>query len=155
MPRLESPLHIQQVALGYCLPACAQMALAQFGIEATQVQLAQTCGTRVGVGTPFSRVERLTQWNIRVRLARGASLDDLAASLAADTAVISAITTTSGLPGWGNIRTQHTVLVANVGVEQITYHDPALAYGPVSALCAEFLLAWNNMDEQVAFLSRE
>ena len=34
--------------------------------------------------------------------------------------------------------------VTNIGVEQVTYHDPALAYGPVSARRAEFLgcLAW-------------
>jgi len=46
-------------------------------------------------------------------------------------------------------------LVVDVGVEQIAYHDPALAYGPVSALRAEFLLAWSEMDERVAFMSRE
>jgi len=112
-------------------------------------------GTRVGVGTPFSRVERLVQWNIRVRLARQASIDELVASLAGDMAVIVAVTTTPGLPGWGNIRTQHTVLVVDVGAEQIVYHDPALARGPVSALRAEFLLAWGEMDQRAAFLSRE
>jgi len=154
MSPLKPPAHIQQIALGYCLPACAQMALEQLGIMATQAQLAQTLGTRVGVGTPFSRVERLTQWNVRVRVTR-ASIDDLVTSLAAGIAVIAAVTTTPGLPGWGNIRTQHTVLVVKVGTEQITYHDPALAYGPVSALRDEFLLAWGEMDEQAAFLSWE
>lgn len=68
MSPLEPPVHIQQVALGYCLPACAQMALAQLSIVVTQAQLAQTLGTRVGMGTPFSRVERLVQWNVRVRM---------------------------------------------------------------------------------------
>ncbi len=131
------------------------MALAQLGTVVTQAQLAQTLGTRVGVGTPFSRVERLVRWNLHVRPVRRASIDDLVASLAADMAVIAAITTTSGLPGWGNIRTQHTVLVVSVGVERIVYHDPALAHGPVSALRAEFLLAWSEMDERVAFLSRD
>lgn len=155
MSPLEPPVHVQQMALGYCLPACAQMALAQLGIVDTQVQLARTLGTRVGVGTPFSRVERLAQRDVRVHLARWALIDDLIASLAADVAVIAAITTTPGLPGWGNIRTQHTVLVVSVGAEQIAYHDPALAHGPVSALRAEFLLAWSEMDERIAFLSRE
>ena len=65
---LEPPAHIQQMALGYCLPACAQMALAQLGIAVTQTRLAQTLGTRVGVGTPFSRAQRLVEWNVRVRL---------------------------------------------------------------------------------------
>ncbi len=143
------------MALGYCLPACAQMALAQLGIVVSQAQLAQTLGVRVGVGTPFSQVERLTQWDVQVRLTEQVSVEELVTSLAADVAVIVAITTTPGLPGWGNIRTQHTVLVVDVGAEQIAYHDPALAYGPVSALRAEFLLAWSEMDERVAFMSRE
>ena len=155
MSPLEPPVHIQQMALGYCLPACAQMALAQLSIAVTQAQLAQTLGTRAGMGTPFSRVERLAQRNVRVQVVQRASIEDLAASLAADVAVVVAITTTPGMPGWGNIRTQHTVLVANIGTEQIAYHDPALAYGPVSALRAEFLLAWSEMDGRAAFLSRE
>ncbi len=151
----KQPTHIQQTAPGYCLPASAQMALAQLGIKVSQNRLAQVLGTRVGVGTPFSRVERLTQWNIRVRLMQNISIDDLVAPLAANAAIIAAVTTTPGLPGWGNIRTQHTVLPVNVNTdtERITYHDPMLTYGPVSALSIEFLLAWGEMDERTAFLS--
>jgi hypothetical protein len=87
-------------------------------------------------------------------------VDELVAALTAGVAVIAALTTTPGLPGWGNIRTQHTVSIASVDVdnsndnEQIAYYDPALSYGPVSTLLAEFLLAWGEMDEQVAFVSR-
>ena len=29
--------HVQRIALGYCLPACAQMALAQLGIITTTI----------------------------------------------------------------------------------------------------------------------
>lgn len=155
MSPLEPPPHIQQAVVGYCLPACAQMALTQLEITSTQTQLAQTLGTRIGVGTPFSRAERLVQWNVHVQLARSASTDDLVASLTDDKAVIVAVTTTPGLPGWGNIRTQHAVLITNITTDQVMYHDPALAYGPVSALLAEFLLAWGEMDEQAAILSRK
>jgi hypothetical protein len=98
--------HVQQIALGYCLPACAQMALAQLGIITTQAELAQVLGTRAGLGTPFPRVERLAEWGVRVQLERRIAVDELAAALAADMAVITALTTTPGLPGWGNIRTQ-------------------------------------------------
>ena len=155
MSPLEPPVHIQQEVIGYCLPACAQMALAQLGVASTQTQLAQIMGTRIGVGTPFSRVERLVQWNILVQLTRPASIDDLVMSLAAARAVIVAVTTTPGLPGWGNIRTQHTVLVTHIDADRIAYHDPALAHGPVSTLLTEFLLAWGEMDERAAFLSRD
>jgi uncharacterized protein YvpB len=131
------------------------MALAQLGIEVSQEQLAQTLGTRIGVGTPFPQVKRLVQWNVRVQLVRQVSIEELAAALTTETAVIVAVTTTPGLPGWGNVRTQHTVLLANVGTEYISYHDPALAHGPVSALRAEFLLAWSEMDEQAVLLSQD
>jgi hypothetical protein len=130
------------------------MALAQLGVEITQAELAQVLGTRAGVGTPFSRAERLKKWDVRIQLTQHISIDNLAIALAADTAIIVALTTTPGLPGWGNIRTQHTVLVVNTGAEQIVYQDPALSYGPVSTLCAEFLLAWSEMDERAAFLSK-
>jgi len=154
MSPLKPPAHVQQLTWGYCLPACAQMALAQLNITVSQPQLAQLLGTRLGVGTPFSRVERLAELNIHVRLLRHVSFDDLLASLTTDTAIIVPITTTSGLPGWGNIRTQHAILVINVDVDWISYHDPALSNGPVSARIAEFLLAWDEMDKQAALLSR-
>ncbi|MBN1312556.1 MAG: C39 family peptidase, partial [Anaerolineae bacterium] len=111
---LKSLVHVQQTTLGYCLPACVQMALAQLDLAVTQAQAAQVLGTRPGIGTPFSRLERVAQWNVQVRVLQHASADDLIASLTADKAVIVAITTTAGLPGWGNIRTQHTVLLVNV-----------------------------------------
>ncbi len=140
--------------MGYCLPACGQMALAQLDIQVSQTELARVLGTRAGVGTPFSQVERLDKWNIHVQLVQYISVGDLSSALAADIAVIVALTTTPGLPGWGNIRTQHTVLVVGINVEQIVYQDPALSYGPVSTLHAEFLLAWSEMDERAAFLRR-
>ena len=130
------------------------MALAQLDITITQAQLAQLLGTRAGVGTPFSRIERLAEINIYVRLTRHASFDDLLTFLATDAAVIIPITTTTGLPGWGNIRTQHAILEVNADAERISYHDPALSYGPVSASIDEFLLAWSEMDNQAALLNR-
>jgi len=54
MPPFEPFTHVQQITLGYCLPTCGQMALAQLGITVTQAELAHALGTRAGVGTPFS-----------------------------------------------------------------------------------------------------
>jgi hypothetical protein len=129
------------------------MALAQLGIQVSQTDLARVLGARAGVGTPFSRVERLNKWNIQVQPVQYISVDDLINALTVDAAVIVALTTTPGLPGWGNIRTQHTVLVATIDAEHITYQDPALSRGPVATLHTEFLLAWSGMDECAAFLS--
>lgn len=93
------PEHIAQLGLGYCLPACAQMALAHLGIRV-------------------------------------------------------AVTTTPGLPGWGETRTQHTVFVTTINPEWIRYHDPVLPHGPVAAPPGEFLLAWSEMAELAAFVRR-
>jgi hypothetical protein len=78
----------------------------------------------------------------------------VAAALAAQQAVIAAITTNPGLPGWGNIRTQHTILLLTLTPDTVVYHDPALPQGPVTAVRDEFLLAWSEMAEQAAILHR-
>jgi len=152
MALLDRPAHVQQLTLGYCLPACGQMALAQLGIETTQEQVAQVLETRMGVGTPFSRVKRLQKWVNDVRITEWGGAKALGAALDSNVAVIVALTTTPALPGWGDIRTQHTVLVVNVGLDRITYYDPALSQGPVSASRNEFLLSWSEMAELTAFL---
>jgi len=130
------------------------MALAQLGIESTQERLARAMDTRVGVGTPFSRVKRLIQWDVAVQLVQSVSISDLHTSLACSKAVIVAVMTAPGLPGWDNVRTQHAVLVVACDEDQITYHDPALSQGPVSVQLDEFPLAWEEMGARAAFLSR-
>ncbi len=55
MPPFEPFTHVQQITLGYCLPACGQMALAQLGITVTQAELAHALGTRVGVVRLFRK----------------------------------------------------------------------------------------------------
>ena len=152
MPRLKLPSHSQQTNLGYCLPACCQMALGQLGIDTTQAHLAQTLGTRAGIGTPFSHIKRLKHGSVKIEVTEWTTIEALESALETETAVIVAVLTTPGLPGWGDIRTQHTVLVASVELNQITYYDPALADGPVSAVRGEFLLAWSEMAELTAFL---
>lgn len=154
MPLLNPLQHVQQIAAGYCLPACAQMALAQFEMQLTQVQLAQVLGTRFGAGTPFSNLKHLSRLHIRIHLQSFTPIEDLISACNAHQAVIVPVATSSGLPGWGNVRTQHSLLIIKVDPDQITYHDPALADGPVSAVLNEFLLAWSEMDQQAAFLQR-
>jgi hypothetical protein len=130
------------------------MALAQLGIQADQERLARALGTRPGIGTPFSRVARLEQWQVSVQLTEWGGIEAITTALKTGTSIIIAVATTSGLPGWGQIRTQHTVLVVNVDLDYITYHDPAFANGPISALRQEFLLAWSYMAELAAFVSQ-
>jgi hypothetical protein len=82
-------VHVQQQAVGFCLPACAQMALAQLGIQATQAQLARTLGTRPGIGTPFPNITQLSRWRVNVQTIEWQSIDAVVAALATEVAVIS------------------------------------------------------------------
>lgn len=154
MARLKSPDHIQQIGPGYCLPACAQMALNQLDHIVTQAELAHLMETLAGYGTPFSRINRLVSWQIDVQIGEWGGIETVSEALVNESAVIAAVLTNAGLPGWGDIQTQHTVLIVEVTSNQIMYHDPALSYGPVTASSEAFLLAWNEMAELAAFCKR-
>ncbi|MCL4262121.1 MAG: hypothetical protein KJ069_02855 [Anaerolineae bacterium] len=151
MPRLKPPVHIQQKGFGYCLPACVQMALAQFDISVTQEQLASLLGVRPGIGAPFSHVRRLKQ--AQVIVTEWGSVQAIVEALGERTAVITALKTSPALPGWPDLQVQHTVLVVEVTADAVFYHDPALDNGPVTAPLNEFLLAWSEMSELAAFVS--
>lgn len=142
--------HVQQLGWGYCLPACAEMALSQLNITQKQTTLARLLETRKGVGTPFSRLERLSKLNVEI--SEWGGRETLLHSLE-NGAVIAAIMTTEGLPEWNDIRVPHAVLVISMSDKQAIYHDPALSTGPVTAPRDEFLLAWSYMSEQLACLS--
>ncbi len=154
MSRLNPPIHVQQIGLGYCLPACGQMALAQLGFDLNQRELAKVMGTRPGIGTSFSHIKRLTQWSVDVQVTEWHGFAELSKALTSGAVAIAAVTTAPGLPGWGDIRTQHTVLVIQVSDTEVIYHDPAWPHGPVVAPAGEFLLAWSDMAELVAQLRR-
>ena len=150
MSQLKLPTHVHQVTLGYCLPACGQMALDQLDLAVTQDELARIMETEPGYGTPFSRIKRLKQWQIAVEIIAWGGIETIVETLTNDKAVIVALLTNMNLPGWDDIQTQHTVLVADILSEQISYYDPALLEGPVLASLDEFLLAWSDMDELMA-----
>lgn len=152
MPRLKYPEHRQQLGWGYCLPACVQMALAQLGIAIDQSDIAAILGTRPGIGTPFSHLRKLPQ--VATEITEWGSLAAIERALQTETAIIAALTTTPGLPGWSDLRTQHAILIVDATPEHIVYHDPALEQGGTASPRNEFLLAWSEMAEKAAFLRR-
>ena len=152
MLRPPSIEHIQQIDWGYCLPACTQMALAQLGIGVPQARLAKQLGTVALVGTPFPNVQRLEKLGVYVQIVQWQSANKLIEAQRLNRAMIAAILTTQDLPGWQTLQTQHVVVVTQIDATQITYHDPALPYGPVTVQLDAFLLAWREMAEQVALL---
>ncbi|HMN27644.1 MAG TPA: C39 family peptidase [Caldilineaceae bacterium] len=155
MPLPSTSVHIRQETVGYCLPACVAMALAQLGMAMTQRRLAQMFATRSGLGTPFSNILRVEQLGVRVQVNDWAGIDAVVQALALGQKVVSAVMTTPDLPGWDGLRTQHAVLVIHVDTQSVAYHDPANESGPSSVSRDAFCLAWSEMDERVAFLSRQ
>ncbi len=149
----QPPKHIRQRSFGYCLPACVEMAAAQCGKKLTQQRAARLLDTVDGMGTSFPQIRRLEKHGLSVELVEWCSADALIAALAKEQAVIAAVLTTPGMPGWEDARTQHVVLVTAADDVNVTYHDPALPAGPTLAPSGEFLLAWSDMSEQAAFIS--
>jgi ABC-type bacteriocin/lantibiotic exporter with double-glycine peptidase domain len=154
MAQLPSIVHQQQLTMGYCLPACTQMALGSLGMKITQNQLAAELGTAKGIGTPFTNLQRLTKYGVTPSLSQWQSIQPLLNALKNGWPVITAILTTPGLPGWETISTQHAILIVQIYKQDIVYHDPALAHGPVTALLDEFYIGWTEMSEQTAILRR-
>lgn len=129
------------------------MALAQLTLTTTQVYLAAQLATRTGLGTPFSNIARIEALGVRVQVAERSGLETILHALEQSQAVIAAVMTTPDLPGWGDLRTQHAVLVVHVDVQSVSYHDPASDVGPTTVSRDAFHLAWSEMEERVALLS--
>lgn len=144
--------HVQQIDWGYCLPACAEMALSQLGVSVSQQRLAKQLGTVAKIGTPFPNVQRLAKLGAQVKQIQWQGVNALSEALRLDRTVIAAILTSHDLPGWSTLRTQHVVVVTAIDAVQISYHDPALPYGPATVQLDAFLLAWSDMSEQAALL---
>jgi hypothetical protein len=128
------------------------MALSQLGITMTQAAAAAILKTRPGVGTPFSNLKKLPRANVTIN--EWGSVGAIEQALQTETAVITAVMTTPGLPGWGDLRTPHAVLLLEITPDQIIYHDPAMTQGNTAVSHNEFLLAWSEMAEKTAFLRR-
>lgn len=155
MPLPNVIRHIHQLTDGYCLAACAEMALTGLGISGTQKKFAPILGVRPGIGTQFSNIRALSRYGIDIKVAIWQGSETLKQMLTVPSSfVVTAILTNAQLPGWGDLVTQHVVLLTTVDSLSVTYHDPYLPNGPVQAALDEFLLAWSDMDEMVAHLRR-
>ena len=80
----------QQIRDGYCLPACAQMALAYHGVIVEQDALI-TLLNATYEGAPFSRITRIEKFGVRVELQRNAKLDAVIAAVNAKAPSIVAV----------------------------------------------------------------
>lgn len=152
MANILSVRHSRQLEDGYCLPACAQMALAYLGISRSQKDIGRALRLRAGFGAPASQIVNLSSRQTEVFYRVGGTIDDILDCLRRDTPVI-AFVQAGELPQWRGMLMQHAVLVVALDGTRIYMHDPALDQGPIEILLDDFLLAWDEMDSRYAVIA--
>jgi len=136
--------HCRQKADGYCLAACAQMALAYLGISCSQDDLARRLGVRPHLGAPSSCLLRLRSAALDVIYTAG-DLEDLATWLDQGLPVLVFVQADQ-LPYWRGQQFQHAVVVLGLDTQAVYLLDPAADATPMRVLRGDFMLAWDEMD---------
>ena len=149
MPWLTVP-HLKQAKTGWCLPACVGMVTAYLQQPLLQDDIARWLGTDDLVGTPSSRVRRLSQQGFNV------TYESLATQVILDTWLSHQIPPilfilTGELSYW-TVNTQHSVVLAGFTGDEAHLFDPAVDPAPVTIPTDELLLAWSHFDYTYAAL---
>jgi ABC-type bacteriocin/lantibiotic exporter with double-glycine peptidase domain len=124
------------------------MVLHYWGHTTTEKALAQLFGG-TAIGTPSSRVQRLTQWGYRVAY-RTSTLPELEAWLEQGIPPIVFVRT-EFLDYWTE-NTPHAVVLVGVDEDRVYLHDPAFAAASQTCSLDGFLAAWVEQDEVVAVI---
>ncbi len=148
---LKVPFRPQQ-SDGNCLPACAQMVLAYYGIERSQQRLASLLSVRPNIGTPAPTIQRIQSHSIAVAYGP-ASLQKVEDATANGLPAIAFIQA-GELPRWRSQRFQHAVVVVGVDVEKVYILDPAGELSPEAISTGDFMLAWDEMDNLCTIVHR-
>lgn len=127
MPWLKVP-HLRQTEAGWCLPACVAMVAAYWQQPLLQDDLARWLDTR-GVGTPSTRIQRLTQRGFEVIYKTG-SLAELESWIGQGVPCILFLRT-GELPYW-QIDTPHAVVLVGLEADQVYLFDSAVDIAPVA-----------------------
>lgn len=144
MPALIKLPYSQQEEDGYCLPACAQMALAYLGVFRSQHELARQLGVQQYIGAPASNLLRLRTPKIDVFFGAEAEIDSIRRWLARRLPVI-ALVQTNQLAYWGGEIAQHAVIVVGMTDRSVHLLDPAQSEVVITVPVDEFWLAWDEM----------
>jgi len=153
---LRLPLHVPQLKAGYCIPACACMALSRFGVTVSIEEMIRVLEAKENSGALFSLLKRLENKQIAVEIRRLKDFYELQTLLASDNAVIVLMLTVLEMPGWqSDIETMHAILPLEVNDEMVTYHDPFLDHGPMKVMTDAFLLGWFERDNTCAVFTQK
>lgn len=140
--------HYPQSREGFCLPACARIVLAHWKQTSTEQALNELLGS-TPVGTPSSRIQRLSRWGYQV-IYRTATLPELGSWLTEGVPVI-AFVRTEFLDYWHE-DTPHAVVIVGLDDNDVYLYDPAFAAAPKISSLDGFLAAWIEQDEVVAVI---
>lgn len=127
------------------------MALAFFGIQVSQEEIAHHLGHIPGAGTPARNILRLSQYGVKVQYYQEGSLAHLEESLRKG-AVAVAFVRTGELPYWEE-DVPHAIVVVGVEAGVVYINDPSFEHAPVPVWEEDFLLAWEEFGCQWAVIS--
>jgi uncharacterized protein YvpB len=134
------------------------MALAYLGISHSQEVLARIMGTQLPIGTPRANIKKLASLQVTVTYAHG-PLEDIQQWLNQGVPVIVFLDA-GELPHWHNydftqrMVVPHAVVVVGLDNQIIYLMDSALDSGPTPTPIGDFILAWDEMDNYYAVLTR-
>ena len=143
--------HFKQSDEGYCLPACARMALSYLGLERDEVGISQNLGTKK-YGTPSFAIERLSDQDIQV-IYQEWSVAELLSMLDAGHPVIVFVRAVF-LDYCQEDFAHALVIVGAVPDQRFWVQDPAQPTGPMNVSWDGLLAAWSEFDYQGAVLQK-
>ena len=152
MPQPLPVPYYPQINPGYCLVACAQMVMDYLGLAQSQESLAGLLKIVPFVGAPARNIRLLASEKVAVTFEVG-TLDRLSDWLRQDLPVI-AFVQAGELPHWRGEQFQHTVVITGINDDLIWFLDPDAGPEQISIPTAEFLLAWDELDNLYAVLMK-
>ncbi len=128
------------------------MALASFGIQVPQEELAQLLSHIPGAGTPARNILRLSRYGVSVLYQQNGTPEDLEQEVRKDSVVIVFVRT-GELPYWEE-DVPHAVVVSGMEAGILYLNDPSFHEAPIPVPEADFLLAWDEFGCQWAAVAR-
>jgi ABC-type bacteriocin/lantibiotic exporter with double-glycine peptidase domain len=135
--------HFQQSAEGYCLPACARMALAYLGVQQAERELSRTLATRQ-YGTPSYAIQKLANKRLQV-VYQEWSVPELLLRLEQGQPLIVFVRTLF-LDYYEDDFAHALVIVGAEPQECFLVHDPLQGNGPYGTRWDGLLAAWAEFD---------
>lgn len=145
---LSNFIHRRQRLESDCLVACTQMVLDYLGVKKDYAHLRKILRSGPEF-TPFSHLHYLQRLGLSITVGTNAEESIFETHIALGLPIIVGVRTIQW-PHWGNIITEHAVVV--VGIDQdhddIYIHDPYFADAPIEMSLIEFQIGWEEKDRQ-------